>query len=199
MIEVTFPGSVRLIYSGKLLSASDRGDVTLFVYNNIYDFVKTVVKWSGTLTFDACYVSFLVLKKTDPTLGTRLSPSMIEPFIDNEVRKIIEDRLVSHQPSLDFKETCGLVGLGQQLCNDFTGKIDSEYGVVNNEFQDCYTLLANILLQEDKTKSLILTKHLITTLKPFRVDRKVETPEITEDDHAGADTRLDQLLAELDV
>jgi SpoVK/Ycf46/Vps4 family AAA+-type ATPase len=43
-------------------------------------------------------------------------------------------------------------------------------------------------------KAAILREHLISTLKPFQLDRKTE---IT-DDHAGSDKTLNQLLAELD-
>ena len=91
---------------------------------------------------------------------------------------------------------CGLVRVEQGLYNRFAEQIEtkSEYKVARNMFQNCFIGLSDILLQEDMNKAAILREHLLSTLKPFQLDRKTE---IT-DDHAGSDKTLNQLLAELD-
>jgi stage V sporulation protein K len=90
-----------------------------------------------------------------------------------------------------------LVGLELRLYNHFAGQIDAKYEATNNEFQNCFIVLGNILLQRDKLKEQILREDLMAALQPFRLDRKTGITEITND-HLGSAKTLNQLLAELD-
>jgi stage V sporulation protein K len=206
-IEHAFPGSISLILSGNTIRGSERGDVSLFVYNSMAIFSLIVVNWSGCLNIETSYVLFnlWVRGASDPEIA-ETRPSIIrnirkiaeqDPEFDDYWPKKFEKDVFSRKPGLDFTIVCEVVKLGPALYNRFAGQIDQKYEAIIDAFQCSFINLGNILLQGDKPKERILEANLITALQPFRLDRKTGITEITRE-HADSDKTLDRLLAEFD-
>ena len=216
--EQSFPDSVRLtLIGGKTLSASERSDVSLYVYTVFYTFAKIVIRWSGNLSFESSYILLVLSMKINPdpkVAGARLSTigRIVEQNPEfNDPRKMFEIEVFSQQASLDFTTACDLVRVERELYNRFSGHIKQAKDVL----QHCFITLSDIILQHDGNKEEILRAHLISILNPFQLDHKTDITETTHDhigsdktldhissdktlDHISSDKTLDQLLAELD-
>ena len=120
--EQEFPGSVRLtLIGGKTLSASERSDVSLYVYTVFYTFAKIVIRWSGKLSFESSYILLVLFMKANPDPKVAGAPlSTMGRFVEqdpefNDPRKMFENEVFSEQPSLDFDRSLWLGQSGTRI------------------------------------------------------------------------------------
>jgi hypothetical protein len=182
--------------TGNAAEIDDTKDVIALVYTMMQKFFIKIVSSTKNLNFSNTYVFFLLMDRSGLP---NVPETLMERFIEEDLKNILKSLLVPKQQALNFGDECVLLENGQILLAKFGDRVDKKYSNIVERFADRLIELAdNVIGKHAVAKDRSIIDHLTKTFQPFRVAN--QSPDVMERSQiAEIDARIAPIFRAVDA